>query len=261
MVDASPRLNEISEKIRKKNESLLKARKSRVKFEKKKREFDEIFWEKKPTYLVYGIACIVVLIFDFIVSHQTLQYLARILRFPPASMALIFTILDAALAVLASGGLASNDSYKRKYYRMIFRPILILLGTLKLVLFGFFVYDSYLIIDAFGNKVFPLSTWEFLRVILPQIIFILIVYSVLTFAGLGLFYVFGELFFLIWKFTLDNPDEIEKQIRELFDDFRTISPNSFESNLLSYGLKDIYDDVSQTNPVKINFEEKKYEQN
>ncbi len=260
MVDSYRELREISDKILQKNEKLLKARKAREKYEKKKSEFNEFFSEKKATYLIYGIACSIVLVFDFFVSHQTLQYLAKIIRVPPSSLALIFTLFDATMAILASGGLSTN-TYKRELQRKIFRPILTSLGLLKLILFGFYVYDSYLIVDAFGNRVFPLSTWEFVRVLLPQIIFIFIVYSVLTFAGLGLFYIFGGLILIVAGFLLDNPDEIEKKIRELFNHFRTISNNSFESNLQSYGLKRIYDDVSQINPIKSNFEEKKYEQN
>lgn len=258
MVDSNRELQEISDKIHKKYEKLLKARKAKENYETRKKNFYELFSEKKATYLVSGIACTLVLVFDYFVSHETLQYLARIIRIQSSVLALIFTLLDAALASLASGGLAGNNTYKKELQRKIFRPILLGLGILKLILFGLFVHDSYLTIDALGNRIFPLTTWEFLRVILPQTLFIFIVYSVLTFAGLGLFYLVGGIYFFISGFLLENPEDIEKHIRELFSHFRHNSYTEFEPNLISYGLREIYNDVNQ---IRSNLKERKYEQN
>lgn len=239
-------LQGIAQDINKKYELLLKTREAREKYESKKENFFEIFSERKQLYLVMGIVCIMVLIFDYFVSHETLQYLAQIIRLQSSVLALIFSILDGALAILASGGLAGNNTRLKELQRKIFSIILILLATTKLVLFGFFVYDSYLAIDSFGNKVLTLTSWEFIRVLLPQLIFIIIVYSVLTFAGIGLFYIVGIAWYAIYGTLLRNPLAIEEKIRTLFNKhFRYTASERFEEELQFHNLQKIYNDVNQ----------------
>ncbi len=251
-------LRDLSNVIFKQYERLKKSRSDKRKYDEKKENFLGIFYEKKQLYLVYGIACIIVLFFDYFVSHETLQYLARLIRIPPSALALIFSFLDGALAILASGGLAGSNMHKKELQKKTFGTILVLLGIVKLILFGIFTYDSYLVIDSFGNKYFTLTWWEFIKVLLPQTIFVIIVYSVLTFAGIGLFYIVGIAWFALYGILLENPVLIEKKIRKLFLNFRDLEPEKFEDNMKFYNLHSIHNDVNQ---IKDNLGVSKYEQN
>lgn len=195
------------------------ATESKRKYLEKKQNFEDFFTDKLGLYVVFGIISIAVLFFDFWVTRQAIEYLAELVYISKDLLAFLIMIIDAGLAIIASGGLAGSDYHKQQKMKKIARPILYLLGLVKIILYVILVYNSYLVLSPDGTKIFTLTTWEFIRVVAPQVIFLLIIYSVLSFAGIGLFYLCGLLYYGLYLSLLNNPETYEKKIKAGFDKF------------------------------------------
>ncbi len=185
-------------------------------FNEKYQSFHKVFDENIGWYLIQGLLCIIVLLFDYWVSGNTLKYLAQTIKIPVQFLALVFTLLDAGIAILASGGLAGDNNLSRKNMRKTWHPILIILGVAKLTLFVFFVYDRYQ------------NQWGFIeqiQTILPQVLFIIIIYFILSKAGFGLWYILGKFFYGIWSTLLLDQNKLVNEQHENCIDFQTLAHN------------------------------------
>lgn len=172
------------------------------------KEFKSVFTENSGLYIVGGIVCLGVLVFDYWVSKQSLEYLANIVRVPSGFLAILFSIVDGFLAILASGLFAGHDVVKRKRYKLIGTIILFLMGIIKLILFVILVYNYNPEMEFFDER--------FNSVVFPQAFFVALVYLILKFFGSGLWYIFGHLWFAIYKTLIDNPNLIIDKIRKHF---------------------------------------------
>lgn len=213
-------LQPLAERKRKLYTRALIAEKKKNDFDNKRLDFNEKFIEKKELYLVQGIICLCVLIFDFWVSEKSLGYLSILISVRVQYLAFIFCLVDGGLSILSSGGLAGNDITKAKFMKRLWKPILITLGVVKLALFIIFVYEQYTSYDIVtGEKYFNLDTIDFLKLIIPQFFFLVIIYGVLSFAGFGLLYVIGNSVLFIWGLMLDSPEKIRAKLYEAYNDF------------------------------------------
>lgn len=195
------------------------------KFNKKYNDFVEVFQENKGGYLVQGIICLAVLIFDFWVSEKSLLYIAQILRIKVEFIAILFSFLDGGIAILASGGLAGTNLILRKKMQKTWRPVLIVLAVVKIILFSILIYTSYYMVDGDGRVIFQLGTWDMPKILVPQIFFVAVIYFVLGKAGFGLWYVVGTMYFGLWKFLLSNPIQEEAKLKEQCNDFKSTAEN------------------------------------
>ena len=116
------------------------------------KDFAEVFSEKKGGYLVQGIICLAVLIFDFWVSEKSLLYLSQILIIKVEFIAILFSLLDGGIAILASGGLSGTNLVLRKRLQRTWRPVLIVLAIAKIILFTILIYTSYYFVDVDGDR-------------------------------------------------------------------------------------------------------------
>ncbi|MCX7909905.1 MAG: hypothetical protein N2560_10390 [Ignavibacteria bacterium] len=244
-------INDHIYQIRKQYENLLRAEKAYHNFEKKKQDFFELFSEEKTSrYVVGGVLCLLVLIFDFWVSHRSMELLADVIRVPVAFLALLFSILDGFLAIYASGGLAGLNQRRKELHKKSGVPILILLGLVKIVLFVILVINKYTEIDPnSGLEVFQLSTFDAIKIIGSQVLFVIIVYSILSTNGFGLWYLFGVIWFGFYKALLENPEKITFELRKLFNNLLELTKDGFEEILTKEQLTEIYKKVSKTNEV------------
>ncbi|ROL57819.1 hypothetical protein D9V84_03645 [Bacteroidetes/Chlorobi group bacterium Naka2016] len=238
--------------IRKLNEDFERAQKSFEKFNKKKQDFLELFvHEKSGRYVVGGILCLLVLIFDYWVSHRSLEYLSDIIRVPKEFLALLFSVLDGFLAIFASGGFAGPDSSKKEKHRKSGIPILILLGLVKIILFIILVVNKYTEIDPVtSQEIYTLSTIDSIKIIGPQVIFVIIVYSILSTNGFGLWYILGLGYYGIYQLLLVNPESVKFKMRKAFNSLKEIAKDQFNDILSREELWDIYYKVFEKNEVK-----------
>lgn len=241
--------------IRKLYEKLILAEKHFENFTNKKQEFLELFLHEKPgRYVVGGILCILVLIFDFWVSHRSLEYLSDIIRVPKEFLALLFSILDGFLAIYASGGFAGFDSHKKDIHRKSGVPVLFLLGIVKIILFVILVVNKYTEIDPnTSQEIFTLSTSDTIKIIGPQVFFVIIVYSILATNGFGLWYILGLGYYGIYRFLLQNPETLRFKLRNLFNNLKELLSNSgkdFNDFLTKEELWEIYNKISDKNEGK-----------
>lgn len=207
-------LNEIADNIKSLENKLTDANRYDAEYIRKFNDFEDSFQEKKGMYLIYGVICLAVLVFDFWISEKSMEYLSIILGISVALIALIFTFIDGGLAILASGGLAGNNSVKVKKWQKQWTPILIIMAVIKIALFIGLLFTHY---NSETSSQMGLS--ENLKIILPQILFVIIVYSVLGKAGFGLWYVVGLAYFALRKFLLPNSISIENKLKEEISDF------------------------------------------
>ena len=248
-------LQEIVESINNLNQKLDESKHYLSEFKKKFNSFIEVFPSNKGTYLVLGIICLAVLIFDFFISEKSLLYLSDIIKIRVFFLALIFTILDGGIAILASGGLAGANLVKANSMKKIWRPILILLAIIKLILFGVLVYNSYYGGDIYGNEIIPLGSWEMVKIIIPQVFFVAITYFVLGKAGFGLYYIVGIAYFGVLKFLLSNPMMFENKLYDKCMEFKQ-SVGSYnnqpdaviiEEEIKNFGIQEIYWNIISNN--------------
>ncbi len=193
-------------------------------------------------YIAGGIICISVLVFDFWVSRQSLEYLAILVRVPKEFLALLVSLLDGFLAILASGLFAGHDRVKRRKQVATGTIILLLLSLTKLILFVLLIFDYNASIELFDEG--------FNSVVLPQVIFVALIFLILKFFGSGLWYLIGHLYFRIYRALLDDIDAIDGEICEHFVSIESILKErgeKFENYIASNGLQAIYNEAECVN--------------
>jgi hypothetical protein len=168
------------------------------------------------------------------VSVRTMLYLSDILRIKVEFIAIIFSILDGFIAILASGGFARIQHQKEKMQRR-YRPILVLLAIVKITLFLVYLYNSNLTVEN-GEMISQLSTLEFLRILIPQVLFIVVIYLVLGIAGFGLWFIVGRVWYGVYKFLLTNPGDIEINLKKKCRYFVSVA-EEYKLDYIEYAKK------------------------
>jgi len=235
-------LSKISTECKNLNLKLENSQKYNNEILKKEEDFDNIFTESKNINLIKGLLCLAVLTFDFMVSLKSFLYLSDLLRIKVGFLALLFSLLDGGVAILASGGLAGANPHRKKRMQNTWRPFLVLLALIKLVLFTLYVYNTN-IIEVEGEVLFQLTTSEMLKLLIPQTIFVIIIYLMLGIAGLGLWYIVGKIYYAILKLLQNDPKQIEKKLRDKLDEFKTTAEEykiDFLEAIKEYGIESIY---------------------
>ena len=201
----------------------LKRRYDRVKQSNEKHsnkylDFQKIFSENKSIYIIQGIICIAALVFDFWVTSTSIEYLTNVINVNSVYLAVLFSIIDAGVAILASGKLSGDDPLKVKKYKRLFRPVLVILGIVKAILFVSLIISqeesTYTgIVSIFANS-------AILQAVIIQFVFIATVYFILGIASIGLWFIFGRLYFQFWKFLLASPYIYENKIIKKQNDLK-----------------------------------------
>lgn len=167
----------------------------------------------KKEHIYYAMLCVLALIFDFILSRITMKPLTKGTQITPELFALIFNLMDAIIAVLASGILA-YDLVGRQKQRKIWLPILWALCAIKIVLFIGFAYKS----TAIMGIVFIVAL-------------VILVYSILHYAGSGLYFLFGKIKYFVLEQWYDNPTTKNQELIAIKHEIdRECSNNNFDRN-------------------------------
>lgn len=206
----------LASNIKKLSIKIKEANHSNSKFSEKYQSFHKVFDENIGWYLIQGLLCIIVLLFDFWISENSMQYLSKLIRIKVQFIALVFTLVDGGIAILASGGLAGDNNLSRRNMRKTWQPILIVLGIVKIILFVFLIYSKYE--DQLGM-------FQTIEVILPQVLFVIIIYFVLSKAGFGLWYILGKLYYGFWSLLLLDQNKLANEQNENCIDFQTLAHN------------------------------------
>lgn len=123
---------------------------------------------------------------------------------------MLFTVFDGCVAVFHSGGL-HQDPMRKERAQKLWLWVLIILALIKIILFILLVYSAYQVINAQGQLTMQLETWDLLKIIIPQVFFIALIYFVFGIAGFSLYYFTGNIWYKLWKFLLPNQDDLKKQ--------------------------------------------------
>ena len=162
--------------------------------ERKKLEFMS---DINKEHIYFAFLCILALIFDFILSRITMKPLVKSTNMEPEVFALIFNLMDAFIAILASGILA-NDLLGKFKHKKIWIPVLWVLCLIKITLFVGFAFSSMKLIG-----------------ILFIVLLVLLVYAILHFAGGGLYFLFGKIKFAFLEIWHDSPIQKKQELQKL----------------------------------------------
>jgi hypothetical protein len=176
--DGFPQFIDIIGKIRSIESEYYKRKAKCLEIDKKKIVFLGTINQSKSLLTVFGVLCFAALIFDYFVNSRTLLWLPNALgtsRKTVYLFALIFSILDGGIAILASGTFA-RDIIAKIAMQKLWRKVLWSMAGLKIILFVIFIFITHHIVE--------LSIiW-----VLLQVCFIVLIYVILHLAGEGIYY-------------------------------------------------------------------------
>ncbi len=159
-------------------------------------------------YFAFGVIAFVAILFDYILSTMTMRGLP--LPLPVVIRALIFSIIDCGVAIIASGVFV-KDPIKRVLMMQRFRIVLWFLCIVKIALFLFVQFKV-------ANKPSIPAT-----VFMGALVFL--VYLILDFAGSGLGLIFGKAYHGIVKFINPGKNTLDNVTLSLWTKFITNANN------------------------------------
>lgn len=177
------------------------------------------------TFLVMGVIAIVAVIFDFVLSTTTMRPLPPKV-IPSEFKALIFSVIDFGVAILASGVFAIG-AVAAALMKKRFRMILWMLCIIKVALFAFTQFKV-------GGKVDPKAT-------IFMIALVVLVYVILDVCGGGLAFVFGKIKYWIQKQLIIPPAKIKYILNNEWNDLGkdAVKFNFLKKDVLNhFGLVD-----------------------
>jgi hypothetical protein len=194
----------------------------REKFEIKKSNFLSIFSIDERKYLLYGFLCILALFFDFWVSKITMKPLAKIPSIKPEVLTLIFNLMDAIIAILASGLLTTGALALAKA-KSRWRIILWSLCLIKIVLF-------------IATTTIKLNGKISRLPMLLMVALVILVYTILDFAGGGLYYIVGIIKFWIKEAFIEEPAKLKNKLKAAWIEFdkKCTDYNIDSNNAINY---------------------------
>lgn len=209
---------------------LKKATNAVSKVSREQEAFNLHFKEQVGRFTVYGLICVTVMVFDFIVNGKTMVWLARMLQTLPAVIASILTLVDGFLAIMASGIFDAGDRILMKRNRRRWSIILWSLAAVKMIAYVIYVVMRSQIINAETGATLSVEYGKVFMMALPQLIFIVVIYSLLHLCGSGLWLFLGRLWFKAKLVFIANPDKLLQQLHELAGELRKYC----ESNNLDF---------------------------
>jgi hypothetical protein len=209
------RLRKVTQRLRK-----LKIQwEARVKAELKYQRFRQESRLHNDSFLVVAaIVSIGALVLDWWVSSTTLESFAVQFGLPPWLLATVVSIIDAGVAVLASGYLAEGELRRERHQRL---GLLVMgfLGLGKLIALFFYLQDQYN--GRFALNTIPLGIWL-------QVLLILVVYALLKIFGAGLWYLFALIRHWLPLVLSETKEYIELKHKEYLDILRSMFSNDEE---------------------------------
>jgi hypothetical protein len=162
--------------------------------------------------VVAAIVSIGALVLDWWVSSTTLESFAVQFGLPPWLLATVVSIIDAGVAVLASGYLAEGE-LRRERHQKLGLLVMGFLGLGKLIALFFYLQDQYS--GRFALNTIPLGIWL-------QVLLILVVYALLKIFGAGLWYLFALIRHWLPLVLSETKEYIELKHKEYLDILRSI---------------------------------------
>lgn len=159
--------------------------------------------------VVAAIVSIGALVLDWWVSSTTLESFAVQFGLPPWLLATVVSIIDAGVAVLASGYLAEGE-LRRERHQKLGLLVMGFLGLSKLIALFFYLQDQYS--GRFALNTIPWGIWL-------QVLLILVVYALLKIFGAGLWYLFALI--RHWLPLVLSETKIELKHKEYLDILRS----------------------------------------
>jgi hypothetical protein len=209
------RLRKVTQRLRK-----LKIQwEARVKAELKYQRFRQESRLHNDSFLVVAaIVSIGALVLDWWVSSTTLESFAVQFGLPPWLLATVVSIIDAGVAVLASGCLAEGE-LRRERHQKLGLLVMGFLGLGKLIALFFYLQDQYS--GRFALNTIPLGIWL-------QVLLILVVYALLKIFGAGLWYLFALIRHWLPLVLSETKEYIELKHKEYLDILRSMFSNDEE---------------------------------
>lgn len=173
---------------------------NKMKIDKDEKESLLRFDVEHTKYLVFGLLSFLALVFDFWVSRETMKPLAQITKLKPEVVALLFNLLDALIAIYASGILAKGIISIEKAKRVGGAFLWSLCGV-KIILFV--VYGKIIVSGHIS--------------IVGMVIIIalaILIYAILHFTGSGLLYILTRFKYWIIKTWADDPNTLKNNNRK-----------------------------------------------
>jgi len=185
---------------------------SRVKAELECQQFRQEPRPNEDRFLVVAaIVSIGALVLDWWVSSTTLESFAVQFGLPPWLLATVVSIIDAGVAVLASGYLAEGE-LRRERHQKLGLLVMGFLGLGKLIALFFYLQDQYS--GRFALNTIPLGIWI-------QVLLILVVYALLKIFGAGLWYLFALIRHWFPLVLSETKEYIELKHKEYLDILRS----------------------------------------
>jgi|GEM_PF-1299812 len=182
---ASEREREIQRKRDKIGDYLSRLKKGWEGLMRAKHRFEEFRREPRPHterfLIAAGIISLVMLVIDWWVSRNTLEAFAVQFGFVPWVLAVLVSLIDGILAVVASGYMAGGELSSRRQKKWATFGMVVM-GALKLLALFAYLRDEYG--ERIGVMEIPLGVWV-------QALIITSVYVVLKLFGAGLWYIFA----------------------------------------------------------------------
>jgi hypothetical protein len=209
------RLRKVTQRLRK-----LKIQwEARVKAELKYQRFRQESRLHNDSFLVVAaIVSIGALVLDWWVSSTTLESFAVQFGLPPWLLATVVSIIDAGVAVLASGCLAEGE-LRRERHQKLGLLVMGFLGLGKLIALFFYLQDQYS--GRLALNTIPLGIWL-------QVLLILVVYALLKIFGAGLWYLFALIRHWFPLVLSETKEYIELKHKKYLDILRSMFSNDEE---------------------------------
>jgi Flp pilus assembly protein TadB len=202
------RRRKITQRLRK----LKKQWESRVKAELECQQFRQGLRRSEGRFLVVAaIVSIGALVLDWWVSSTTLESFAVQFGLPPWLLATVVSLIDAGVAVLASGYLAEGE-LRRERHQKLGLLVMGFLGLSKLIALFFYLQDQYG--GRFALNTIPWGIWL-------QVLLILVVYALLKIFGAGLWYLFAYIRRCFPLVLSETKEYIELKHKEYLDILRS----------------------------------------
>jgi hypothetical protein len=202
------RLRKITQRLRELKmqwEARVEAEREYQRFRQKPRLHNDSF------LVVAAIVSTGALVLDWWVSSTTLESFAVQFGLPPWLLATVVSIIDAGIAVLASGYLAEGE-LRRERHQKLGLLVMGFLGLGKLIALFFYLQDQHS--GRFALNTIPLGIWL-------QVLLILVVYVLLKIFGAGLWYLFALIRHWLPLVLSETKEDIELKHKEYLDILRS----------------------------------------
>jgi hypothetical protein len=177
--------------------------------------FNEYFEAHGGRYVVFGLICLTVMVFDFIVNGRTMIWLSRMLHTQSWIIASILTLVDVFLAVQASGIFDVKDPVIMRRSKRKWQIILWSIAAIKMIAYVVFIVSRTTIISQSTGEVMETGFGKIIMMALPQLIFIVVIYSLLHICGSGIWYFIGRAWYGLRLSMIGEEQKVKTHLSKL----------------------------------------------